>query len=449
MRGPKRKPCEGRNSMRKRRPLIAGRKQVGWGTAPPAGCLDRAVAGATAYLCIYLLFSTSVFAEDWPQFRGPGGQGHSSERGLPITWSEDENIAWKVPIAGLGWSSPAIQGDRIWLTTALDDGHSLRAICLDRDTGEEIHNVEVFQKDNPGPIQSKNSHASPTPILEGDRVYVHYGAHGTACLTTDGEVVWRRILDYYHRHGPGGSPALAGDLLVINCDGYDAQFVVALDKHTGAIRWKKDREGQQAYCTPLMITVDGKAQAISPGGDAVVAYAPKTGDEIWRVRYDGYSNVPRPVFGHGLLFICSGYNDPVLYAIQPDGNGDVTDTHVVWSLNRGVPLNPSPLLVANELYIVNDSGFARCLDARTGAVHWLHRFGDGFSASPIYADGRIYYLREDGEATVIAPGTTFEKLAVNRLEGRTLASIAVSDGALFLRSDRHLYRIEDKQRASK
>lgn len=395
------------------------------------------------------LVSGVVSAEDWPQFRGPDGQGHSTETGLPISWSEQDNIAWKVRIAGLGWSSPVIQGDRIWLTTALDDGHSLRAVCLDRTTGREQLNVEVFHKDNPGPIHAKNSHASPTPILDGDRVYVHYGAHGTACLTTDGQVVWRQVLSYYHRHGPGGSPALVGDLLIINCDGYDEQFVVALDKNTGDIRWKKDREGQQAYSTPLAITVDGRTQVISAGGRRVVAYEPGTGEEIWSVRYDGYSNVPRPVFGDGLLFIATGYEVPELYAVRPDGHGDVTDTHVAWEIRRGAPLNPSPLLIGDELYLVSDNGIASCLDARTGTLHWQHRLRGAFSASPIFADGRIYYLNENGEATVIEPGIEYRELSVNRLDGRTLASMAVSDGAIFLRTDSHLYRIEERRRAGR
>ena len=407
----------------------------------------RGRAAALISVALVLLSAPRGRAEDWPQFRGPGGQGHSSERGLPVSWGEDENIAWKVPIAGRGWSSPVVLGERIWLTTAIDDGRSLRAIGLDRNTGKEVVNVEVFHKEDPGPIHNKNSHASPTPILEGDRVYVHYGAHGTACLTTDGEVVWRQILEYYHRHGPGGSPALVGDRLIINCDGYDEQFVVALDKHTGEVLWKKPRDGRQAYCTPLAITVKGRTQVISPGGDAVIAYDPATGDEIWRVRYDGYSNVPRPVFGHGLLFICSGYESPVFYAIRPDGAGDVTETAVAWTLRRGAPLNPSPLLVGDELYLVNNGGIVSCVDAGTGKVHWQERLRGGFSASPVYADGRIYLLNEEGEATVIATGTPFRNFAVNQLNGRTLASMAVSSGAFFLRTDSHLYRIDDLRRA--
>ena len=395
-------------------------------------------------LASVLLGSASALGEGWPQFRGPDGEGHSAERHLPITWSETENIAWKVPIAGLGWSSPVLKDDQIWLTTADVEGHSLRAVCLDRRTGRLLHDVEVFHKEKPEKINGKNSHASPTPILEGERVYLHYGTHGTACLSIDGEIIWKTILEYNHGHGPAGSPTLFGDMLIISCDGRTEQFIVALDKHTGEIIWKRDRpDGRHAYSTPLVVQVDGKSQLVSTGGDRVTAYAPLTGEEIWWSRYIGYSLVPRPVYGHGLMFICSGFNPPAtLYAIRPDGQGDVTDSHVVWTLKRGVPLTPSPLLVGDELLIVSDKGIAACLDARTGAQHWQQRLAGAFSASPVYAAGRIYLLNEEGVTTVVAAGPSFKLLATNQLDGRTLASIAVSDGAIYLRTDKHLCRIE-------
>jgi outer membrane protein assembly factor BamB len=390
-----------------------------------------------------------VRGEEWPEFRGPTGQGHAQAQGLPLEWSDSKNVRWKSPIAGLGWSSPAIQGRQIWLTTAVDDGRSLRAVCLDRDTGKLLHDVEVFQKADPGPIHAKNSHASPTPVLEGDRVYVHFGAHGTACLSTDGRIVWKtNELKYDHRHGPGGSPVLYEDLLIVSCDGIDVAYVVALDKQTGSIRWKTDRRGpfvkMMAYSTPLVIRVRGEDQLISTGENQVVAYRPRTGEEIWRCRYDGYSNIPRPVFGHGLVFICTGYNTPSVYAIRPDGRGDVTDTHVAWTLKRGAPHSPSPLLVGQELYLISDRGIATCVDAKTGQQHWQERVEGNYSASPLYADGRIYFLSETGMATVIAPGRTFKPLATSQVDARTLASFGVYGKALYLRTDTHLYRIEDK-----
>ena len=396
-------------------------------------------------------------AADWPQFRGPGGQGYSDATNLPLTWSETENIAWKVPIAGLGWSSPSIQDDQIWLTTAIDDGKSLHAVALDRASGKTLHDIEVFTLENPGSVHSKNSHASPTPIIEGDRVYVHYGAHGTACLKTDGTIVWKtQELKHDHRHGPGGSPVIFEDLLILNCDGSDIQFVVALDKATGEIRWKKKREHigadrlsgksnvPMAYTTPLLVDVNGTTQLLSTGADSIVAYNPRTGDEYWWFRFDGYSNVLRPVVGKGLVFISSGYDQPEFFAVRIDGSGDVTESHLAWNMKKASPLNPSPLIVGGELYLVSDKGIATCLDAVTGEQHWQERLNGNFSASPTFADGRIYLLDEEGTTTVIAPGRKFESLAVNKLEGRTLATPAMVDSAIFLRTDTHLYRIETK-----
>jgi len=389
--------------------------------------------------------SRSQLAEDWPEFRGPDGQGHSGEAGLPISWSESENVVWKTAIPGLGWSSPAIRGDKIWLTTALDEGHSLRVLCLNRDSGKVLQDIEVFHKENPPRIHTKNSHASPTPILDEGRVYVHFGTNGTACLTTDGQVLWKTELPYQHGHGAGGSPVLIGDLLIINCDGTDVQYVVALDKLTGDIRWKQNRKGRMAYATSLAIRVNDIDQVVSPGADRVVAYNPRTGEELWWARYDGYSLVPRPVYGLGLVFICSGYDSPTLFAVKPDGLGDVTESHVVWTLRRAAPLNPSPLLVDDALYIVSDNGIASCLEAKTGKIRWQQRLNGEFSASPLYADGRIYLLNEEGETTVIAPGPEFKKLASSTLEGRTLASLAVSGQSIYLRTDKHLYRIQEEK----
>jgi outer membrane protein assembly factor BamB len=397
----------------------------------------------TAALVVFALLCRISRAEDWPQFRGPGGQGHSSERGLPMRWSESENITWKVPIPGLGWSSPVIRGDQIWLTTATDDGRSLRALRLDRATGRIDANVEVFGREQPDKIHQKNSHASPTPIIDGDRVYVHFGPNGTACLSSDGKILWKTVLDYDPVHGPGGSPTLFEDMLLLSCDGAESQYVVALDKNTGEVRWKRDRNGgRHSYSTGLVIDVGGSPQFISTGGDKVAAYDPRTGDEIWHSTYDGFSLVPRPVFGHGLVYVATGYNNSELHAIRADGRGDVTGTHVAWTLTQSAPYNPSPLLVGDDLYIVSDSGIATCLDARTGKQHWRQRLGGGFSASPLFADGRIYFLNETGEATVLEPGSKYTELAKNKLPGRTLASLAVSGRAMFLRTDSLLYRIE-------
>jgi outer membrane protein assembly factor BamB len=406
-------------------------------------------------LTIMSLVCSPLNAADWPQFRGPGGPGQSDATNLPLTWSETENVVWKVPVAGLGWSSPSIQGDQIWLTTAIDDGKSLHAIALDRATGKTIHDVVVFELADPGAVHSKNSHASPTPLIEDDRVYIHFGAHGTACLKTDGSVVWKtQELKHNHRHGPGGSPVIYQNLLILNCDGSDLQFVVALDKNTGKEVWKKKREhiGEDrisgkssvpmAYTTPLLTEINGKIQLLSSGADSIVSYDPLTGDELWWFRYDGYSNVPRPVVGKGHVFISSGYDRPEFFAVRVDGTGDVTESHLAWNMKKAAPLNPSPLLLGDELYLVSDNGIATCLDAVSGEQHWQERIGGNFSASPTFADGRIYFLDEEGKTTVVAPGKKFEVLASNQLEGRTLASPAMVDSSIFLRTDTHLYRIE-------
>jgi len=391
-------------------------------------------------------------AEDWPQFRGPTGQGHSKEQGLPLEWSETQNIAWKVPVSG-GWSSPVIAGGRVWVTAVdatrnkrgEDSVISLRLIGLDVTSGREVVNTEVFKIDNPGAINIKNSRASPTPIVDGDRVYVHFGEDGTAALTTSGQLLWSTRLRYDAQHGNGGSPVLYRDLLIINCDGWgNDAYVVALDTQTGKSKWRTSRRRpwSQAYSTPLVIRVGDEDQVVSVGAFRTVAYEPLTGKEIWRVSYgEGFSNVPRPVFGQGLVFIATGFQEPALMAVRADGRGDVTRTHVAWMLTRGAPYTPSPILVGDELYYISDTGVLSCVDATTGKMIWQQRLGGNYSASPVFADGRIYALSEEGMTTVFAPGKTFQKLATNRLDGTTLASIAISDRSLFIRSDTHLYRI--------
>lgn len=403
-------------------------------------------------LILTLTASAAGGAEDWPEFRGPTGQGHSAERGLPLEWSETQNVLWKTPVPGSGWSSPVVANGRVWMTTAVEQAGataraieiSLRALAFDVQTGRQVVNVEVFRIRNAGVINVKNTRASPTPVVKGDRVYVHFGADGTAALTTSGDILWKASLSYESQHGNGGSPILYGDLLIVSCDGADKAFVVAFDAQTGKVRWKTSRREpwDQAYSTPLVIRVGNRDELISVGAHRVGAYDPVTGREIWRVNYlGGFSNVPRPVYGDGLAYIVTGFNEPSVLAIRVDGAGDVTQTHVAWTLRRGAPLTPSPLLVGDELYIVSDTGIASCLNPKTGEAYWQQRLGGDYSASPVFADGRIYFSNEEGVFTVIAPGKAFRRLATNRLNGETLASMAVSGGSIFIRSDTHLYRI--------
>ena len=393
-----------------------------------------------------LLAETLVSTEDWPQFRGPGGQGHSSEQGLPLEWSETQNVAWKVPVPGRGWSSPVVARGRVWLTTAVSAQRdtSLRLVAYELETGRAALDVEVFKVRGTDLLNAKNSHASPTPIVDGDRIYVHFGSQGTAAVSTSGDVLWKTRLNYESQHGNGGSPELAGDLLIINCDGFDQAFVAALDTRTGKTRWRTDRREphSQAYSTPLAIRAADRDQVISVGAFNAVAYDPLNGKELWRVAYpEGFSNVPRPVHGHGLVFIATGFNQPSLLAVRPDGKGDVTKSHVAWRLTRGAPLTPSPVLVGDDLYTVSDNGIATCVDARTGDIRWQQRIGTRVSASPVFADGRLYFLDEDGQTTVIRPGAAGDRLAVNLLEGSTLASMAVAAKSILIRTGTHLYRI--------
>ena len=403
-------------------------------------------------LCFIISAGAPVLlAEDWPQFRGPGGQGHSSERGVPTQWSETQNIAWKVPVPGRGWSSPVVADGRVWLTSATAAGRetSLRLMSFDAASGRQTSDVEVFRLRNSALLNAKNSHASPTPIVEGDRVYVHFGAEGTAAVSTAGEVIWKTRQQYESQHGNGGSPVLAGDLLILNCDGFDLAFVVALDKRTGKTRWRTYRPEpwSQAYSTPLVIRVGDRDLVISVGAFHAMAYDLQNGKEAWRVDYpEGFSNVPRPVYGAGLVFITTGFQQPSILAVRPDGKGNVTRSHVAWTLSRGAPLTPSPLLVGDDLYIVTDTGIASNVDARTGAVRWQHRLGGSVSASPVLADGRIFFLDEEGRTTVVTPGPTFEAVGVNALDGATLASMAVASQSFFIRTATHLYRISEAPR---
>ena len=390
--------------------------------------------------------------EEWPQFRGPGGQGHSNATGLPLTWNEKTHVSWKCAIEGEGWSSPVTRGKQLWVTTSLDSGRSLLLISLDLNSGEPRQRIEIFAPQTIRSRHPKNSYASPTPILADDRVYVHFGPYGTACLTTAGQIVWKTKLAYQTLYGPSCSPVLFKDLVIVQCHGTDVRYVTALDKQTGEVVWQSTYDYQNpqlnylnAESTPLVIQTDAGPQLICSVAGHVLAYEPQTGNRLWSVQQaENYAQVPRPVYGNGLLFTAGGYHSPVLFAIRPEGRGDVTASHVEWSLRKAIPQNPSPLLINQELYLVSDNGVASCLDARTGQVHWRKRLEGEFSTSPIFADGKIYVSNEQGVTTVLAPGTQFQILASNPLDGRIFASPAVSGKAIYLRTDRHLYCLEEK-----
>ena len=395
----------------------------------------------------------SAGAEYWNQFRGPHGDGHSHSASLPLQWSENRNISWKTAIHGKAWSSPVVWDEQIWMTSATEDGKELFAICVDAATGKIVHDITVFEIAEPMFCYPYNSYASPTPVAEEGRLWVHYGSAGTACLdTAEGKILWtRQDLPCDHWRGPGSSPIVFRDLLIINFDGYDLQYVVALDKHTGKTVWKTDRsidygtdngDLKKAYCTSKVFEHQSRLQLVSPAAVGTVAYDPLTGKELWKVYHGGFNPAARPLYSHGLVII-NTEGGLRLLAVRPDGTGDVTQTHIAWSYGRATPTRPSQLIVGDHLYMVNDQGIVTCLDVRTGEPTWTHRMGGRHSASPIHADGRIWLFDEEDRSRVIeANPREFRLLAENPLDAGCMASPAVIGDALIVRTKTHLYRIE-------
>jgi outer membrane protein assembly factor BamB len=407
-------------------------------------------------LSLSLLFAIPAPAgENWPEFRGPSADGQSRATGLPVTWNENENIVWKTSIHDKGWSSPVVWDKQIWMTTAREDGTELFAVCVDLDSGKVVHDLKVFDVEKPAFCHPFNSYASPTPAVEAGRVYVHFGSLGTACLdTATGKVLWtRRDLPCDHFRGAGSSPILYRDLLVIPFDGFDLQYVVALDKATGKTVWKTDRhidfhgadgDFKKAYATPALIEVQGKPQLICPAAEATLALNPQTGAEIWRVLHGGMNEASRPLYGHGRVYLTSGHTSRLL-AVRPEGTGDITKGNVDWTFKeKPVPTRPSLLLLGDLLYMVSDNGVASCVDARTGELVDSLRLPGAFSASPVYADGQIYFPSQEKTTYVVRPGREMKLLAANKLDEGCMASPAVTGKALILRTRTHLYRIEQK-----
>lgn len=398
---------------------------------------------------IICTFAVIAGADDsWPQFRGPRGDGVTDSKGLPVTWSETENVRWKTAIHGKAWSSPVILGDQVWLTTANADGKAFYAVGLDRKSGKILHDIKLFTEENPAFCHAYNSYGSPTPVLEPGKLYFHFGTYGTGCLdTATGKTLWlRRDIKVDHFRGPGSSPVIHGDSMFLTFDGFDRQFVMVLDKNTGKTIWEKDRDIvyttdngdlKKAYSTPTILTVDGREQAISPAAESTVAYDLKTGEVVWRVIHGGMNAALRPVVGHGMIYLASGHNKN-LVTVKIGGKGDLTN-EIVWKTNRAVPSRPSLLLVGELLFMVNDEGIASCLDARTGKYHWNERVGKPTSASPLWAEGRIYFSDEDGKTYVLAAGKEFKLLATNKLDAGCMASPAVAGDAIYLRTKTHLY----------
>jgi outer membrane protein assembly factor BamB len=409
-------------------------------------------------IAIVLVHSTLAIA-NWPDWRGPTGDGQSDATDLPLNWSETKNIVWKTPIHDLGYSSPVVLGDQVWLTTAARDGKILYAVCVDLDSGRVVHDIEVFKPEKPQRIHRYNSYATPSPVIEEGFVYVHYGTHGTACINTEtGRVVWRRDdLNCEHMQGPVSSPILYEDLLIFPLEGTDVQFVVALDKKTGRQVWRYDRPRElyegieplyllKSYHTPVIVEVDGRPQLINNGALLATGHDPRTGSEIWRVRYRDDNPISRIISGHGLLFINSGGNPGAshLLAVRQGGIGDVTDTHVAWKMTEDAPHESSPVLAGDLLYLMSDKGLLTCKQATTGKTLWAERLEGDYGASLLYADGRIYMSNKEGKTTVIEPGPTFRVLATSQIDGFLGASPAMAGKSLLLRTKTHLYRVENQ-----
>jgi outer membrane protein assembly factor BamB len=413
-------------------------------------------------LSLFFLFANSAFAI-WPDYRGPNGDGVSDATGLPVTWSETKNVAWKTPIHGRAWSSPVLSEKRVWLTTATPDGKELYAVTIDRESGKIVRDLKLYDVAEPQFAHAFNTHASPSPLIDGDRVYIEFGSYGTACLReATGEILWsRRDINCNHFRGAGSSAIIWKDLLILSRDGSDAQYLTAVNKMTGETVWKTDRttdfkdldkngkparDGDMRKCfsTPIVYQHDGEDRLFSPGAKAGFAYDLRSGKELWTITYVSHSSSSRTIFGHGMLYVNTGFGKPDLLAVRPGGSGDVTKTHIAWKMTRGASKKPAPLLVGDDLVMVEDKGVVSRVNAKTGKLLWQERIGGNHSASPVLVDGRIYFFSEDGKTAVISAGSTFEKLAENKLPDGFMSSPAIGGKAFYLRTKAALYRIEKK-----
>ncbi|MEO8351236.1 MAG: PQQ-binding-like beta-propeller repeat protein [Chthoniobacteraceae bacterium] len=413
-----------------------------------------------AVLTTLLVFASAVRAENWPQFRGPSHQGCSAEKNLPLKWSATDNVAWKAEIPGESWSSPIVWEGRVFVTTASEDGQSCRVLSLDSKSGRVLWNKEVFQQ-VPLRKEGRNSYATPTPATDGERVYACFGDGSFAALDFGGNIVWtNRDYSFYGQHGLGSSPILHRDLLIMARDGsnkgedkqlgwqkpWDQSYVLALDTKTGKERWKGKRGMSRiSHGVPTIWEHDGQAQVISEAGDVLQGFDAKTGERIWSSEVIGEGKVPSVVVGDGLAFTSGGWGGKeTIKAFRLGGKGDLKETNLVWQQRKAMPKVPSMLYLMPHLFAISDGGIATCMEAATGSVLWQERVGGTFSASPVAADGRIYFLGDNGETTVVAAGPEFKVLAKNPLGEKTQASIAISQERLFIRTEKNLFCIGEK-----
>ena len=411
-------------------------------------------------------YAEPTLKDQWPEFRGPNGNGIVvGERGLPTTWSEEKNIAWKTKIDGKAWSSPVVWDDQIWITNSSVDGKLMEGICINKKDGKIKFRLSLFKNETVEPLGNNvNSYGSPSPVIEKDAVYIHFGSYGTTAIDTNsGKEIWKRTdLECRHFRGPGSSPIIFQDMLILTMDGVDFQYVIALDKKTGKTKWKTERSTKwddvepdgkirgdgdlrKAYTTPTFLKVSGKTIMISPGAKSCFAYNPVNGKELWNITYSGYSNASRTVIYKDNAIINSGYGKPHLISVKidPSAAGDISGTHINWDIFKRVPKRSSPIIVGDQLYMTTDEGILTCLDAKTGESNWSDRMPGHYSASPIFADGKLYFFSEMGHCYVIAPGGDYNLISKNKLDSGFMASPAISGKAIYARSKTHLYRIEN------
>lgn len=419
-------------------------------------------------LLIFCALALTTFAENWPGFRGPTRDGQSKEKNLPLVWSAETNVVWRTPIAGEGWSSPIVWNDRVFVTSATENGTQCHVIAMDRRTGNVLWDTTVFTQTTRRK-EGKNSWATPTPATDGKVVYAVFGGGGAAAVDWDGKLLWKNMeVDFYSRHGLGASPVLHENLLIMPYDGsnpnfepsgkptdtekigwqipWDKSFIAALDTKTGKRVWTGKRGMSRiAHISPLVLEIDGAKQLVSGAGDRMQGFNLQTGELIWSAYTQGEGVAPSPVSGDGMLFASSGFEKSTLRGFKlAKMKGDVTQTHIVWEQIKGVPTQPSPIYVNGRLYAITDGGVATCYNPKNGEIFWQDRVGGTFSASPVFADARVYFLSETGETTVIDSGETFKVLARNPLKERCQASLAVAGGNIFVRSEKAVYCIGSK-----
>ena len=395
--------------------------------------------------------------EQWSQFRGHYGNGIIKSTSAPINWSDDTNIDWKTPIHDRGWSSPVIWNDQIWMTTATKEGNKMYAICVNKLSGKIEHDIHVFDVKSPQAITNENTYASPTPVVEEGRVYVHFGTYGTACISTkDGQILWkRRDLNCDHEigAGPASSPFIYNNFLIFNVDGRDVQYVIALNKETGETAWKTNRSvdfsdvqvnQRKAYGTPFIIPRGNSNQMVSIGAKGVYSYDPENGKELWKAEHRGWSIAPRPVYGEGLVFTMIDRDRPEMWAIKPNGSGDITETHIEWKETKRMPPRASPIIIKGLLFVVDRNGYISCIEAKTGKSIWQKRMKGRFSASPILANNLIYFFNEDTVCTIIKPTRELVIVAENKLSSdKLMATPAFDENSIYIRTENNLYRIKE------